>query len=149
MFDRIPAQVKLTDQLVTIPSATIEAGSARVTLAAEYQHPRDSFTTGQLHGRLQSTQVDLAMLQALQRQRPNTGGIVQLNADVSGRLSEVKRGAAQETEFLLTQVTADASIRGLRSEGQNYGDATVNARTSGQTVNYNLTSNFAGSNTRI
>jgi translocation and assembly module TamB len=148
VFDRAQVQVQLADQLVTIPSASIEAGAARVNLTAEYQHPRDSFTTGQIHGHIQSTQLDLAMLQGLQKKRPSTTGIAQLNADASGRLSQVTRGAAQGTEFQLTQLTADASIRGLRSEGQNYGDLTVNARTSGQTLSYNLTSDFAGSNIR-
>jgi len=148
MFDRAQLQVQLADQLVTIPSASVEAGAARVNLTAEYQHPRDSFTTGQIHGHIQSTQLDLATLQGLQKKRPSTTGIARLNAEASGRLSQVTHGAEQQTEFQLTQLTADASVRGLRSEGQNYGDLTVNARTSGQTVSYNLTSDFAGSNIR-
>ena len=148
MFDRAQVQVQLADQSVTIPSASLEAGAARLNLTAEYQHPRDSFTTGQIHGHIQSTQVDLAMLQGLQKKRPSTTGIAQLNADASGRLSEVTRGAEQHTEFQLTQLTADGSVRGLHSEGQNYGDLTVNARTNGQTLSYNLTSDFAGSNIR-
>jgi len=148
VFDRAQVQVQLTDQMVTIPSASIEAGAARVNLTAEYRHPRDSFTTGQIHGHIQSTQLDLAMLQGLQKKRASTTGLAQLNADASGSLSQVTRGAGQQTEFQLTQLTADASIRGLHSEGQNYGDLTVNARTSGQTLSYNLTSDFAGSNLR-
>src|SRR5712691_70361 len=148
VFDRALVQVQLADQSVTIPNASIEAGAARINLTAEYQHPRDSFTTGQIHGHIQSTQVDLAKLQGLQKQRPSTTGIAQVNADASGRLSQVTRGAEQQTEFQLTQLTADGSIRGLRSEGQNYGDLTVNARTSGQTLSYDLTSDFAGSNIR-
>jgi len=148
VFDRAQVQVQLADQSVTIPSASIETGAARINLTAEYQHPRDSFTTGQIHGHIQSTLVDLAMLQGLQKKRPSTTGIAQLNADASGRLSQVTRGAEQQTEFQLTQLTADGSVRGLRSEGQNYGDLTVNARTNGQTLSYNLMSDFGGSNIR-
>ena len=41
-FDRIQAKANLSDQLVTLPSATINAGAAQVTLAAEFRHPCDS-----------------------------------------------------------------------------------------------------------
>jgi translocation and assembly module TamB len=42
-------------------------------------------------------------------------------------------------------VNADASARGLRFQGQAYGDATLKASTSGNFVRYDLTSDFAGS----
>lgn len=148
-FDRIQAQVNLADQLVTIPAAQFTAGSARIQLTAEYQHPRDSFTTGRLHAHVQSNQVDLQQVRTLQKQRPNTAGVLQLNTDVTGNLSQVKAGGKEQTEFLLSSVNADASARGLRFEGQNYGDLTLNAQTSGQTVNYKLVSDFAGSNIRV
>jgi translocation and assembly module TamB len=147
-FDRVQAQMNLTDQLVTIQNATLEAGPARVTLTADFQHPRDSFTTGRLHAHVQSNQVDLAQIHNVQKQRPNTAGLLQLNIDVTGNLSDVKRGKEQ-TEFLLTSVNGDVSARGLRYEGQDYGDLTANARTSASAVTYQLTSDFAGSNIRV
>ncbi|HLG97016.1 MAG TPA: translocation/assembly module TamB domain-containing protein [Bryobacteraceae bacterium] len=140
-FDRIQARVNLADQLVTIPAATLEAGSARVNLTAEYQHPRDSFTTGQLHAHVQSNAVDLAQLRALQKQRPNTGGTLQVNMDAGGKVAP--------SQFLLTSLNGDFSARGLHFEGQTYGDLSATARTSGQTVQYQLTSDFAGSNVRV
>ncbi len=148
-FDRIRAQVSLTDQLVTIPNASLESGTARVSLTAEFQHPRDSFTTGRVHAHAQSNQVDLAQVHNVQKQRPNTAGLLQLNADVAGSLSEVKSGSKQQTEFLITSVNGDASARALRFEGQDYGDLTATARTSGSAVTYQLTSDFAGSNIRV
>jgi translocation and assembly module TamB len=139
-FDRAEAQVNLTDQLVTIPSAFVQLGPARLNLTGRFQHPRDSFTVGQLEADLQSDQINLAQVNELQKQRPNTAGIIQLHASIAGNLSG---------EFQLTNINGNASVRGLQSEGQNYGDLTVNATTSGQSVNYNLTSNFAGSNIHI
>ncbi len=141
-FDRIQAKVNLADQLITIPGATITAGPSQVSLTAEFQHPRDSMTTGRLHAHVQSNQVNLEQVRTLQSERPNTGGVLALNADVTGTL-------AQDSEFQLTTITADASARGLRFEGQNYGDATLRATTSGSTVSYDLTSNFAGSNIAV
>lgn len=141
-FDRLQAQVNLTDQLVTIPSALLASGSARVSLTAEFQHPPDSFTTGQLHAHVQSNAVDLAQLRNLQKQRPGTAGTFELNAEVRGTLSE-------REEFQLTSVTGDAAARGIRFEGANYGDITASARTTGQTAAYNIDSNFAGSNIQM
>ena len=143
-FDRIQAQVKLTDQNITLTNASLETTAGRVDLAAEFQHPRDSVATGQLHAHLQSNRIDLGNLTPLQRARPNATGIVQLNSDVTGTLS-----ASNSQRFLLTKITADGSVRGLHADGQNYGDLTVNAQTSGNTVSYNVTSDFAGSNVKL
>ena len=148
-FDRVQAQVTLSDQLVTVTNASLEAGAARVNLTAEFQHPRDSFTTGRVHAHVQSNQVDLAQIRNIQRQRANTAGLLQLNADLTGALLEVKRGSQQQTEFLLVSVNGDASAQGVRLEGETYGDLIATARTSGSAVTFQLTSNFAGSNIRV
>ena len=139
-FDRAEAQVNLTDQLVTVPAAFVQVGSARLNLNARYQHPRDSFTRGQLQADLQSDQINLAQLNELQKQRPKTVGTVQLHVNATGNLAG---------EFQLTSINGNAALHGLQSEGQNYGDLTATATTSGQAVNYNLTSNFAGSNIHV
>ncbi len=140
-FDRMQAQVNLADQLVTIPSASLEAGAARVNLTAQYQHPRDGFTTGQLQAHVQSNPVDLAQLRNLQKEHPNTTGIVQVNADVSAQVAP--------SDFLLTAVNGDLSAQGVDFAGTKYGDLNATARTTGQTVQYRLTSNFAGSNDQL
>jgi translocation and assembly module TamB len=140
-FDRIQARVNLADQLITVPSATLTSGPSQINLTAEFQHPRDTLSTGQLHAHVQSNQINLQQIQTLQKQQPNTAGTLNLNADV--------RGALNKSDFLLTAVNADASARGLRFENQPYGDATLHAVTSGNTVRYNVTSDFAGSDLRV
>ncbi len=148
-FDRMQAQVNLSDRLVTVSNTFLESGTERINLTARFEHPRNSITTGHLDTHVDSNQIDLAQFRPLQKERPNAAGMLQLNANLSATLSETKAGGKQETEFLLTSINADASARGLRSEGQDYGDLTLSARTSGQTVRYNLTSNLAGSNIRV
>ncbi len=130
-FDRIQAQISMTDRLVTVPGAYVVSGASRVDLTCEFRHPRDSFTTGTVHAHLQSNQVNLA-------QRANLAGTLQVNADVNGELGS--------GELRLTAVNGDASGHGLRFEGLNYGDLSLSARTSGNTVTYRGTSNFAASN---
>ena len=141
-FDRVEAQVNMADQLITIPAAYITAGAARIDMTADFQHPRDSMTTGRVHVHLKSNQVDLAQFRTVQKEWPNTAGQLQLQADAIGNLTA-------QSEFQLTTVNADASARNLRFEAQNYGDLTATARTNGQTVNYNVVSDFAGSNIKV
>ncbi len=144
-FDSLQAKLNLSDQLITIPSASMSSGTAHVNLTAEFRHPRDSFSTGQLHAHVQSNQVNLAEIRPLQQQRPNTAGTLNLNADVIGNVTQRDVKGKDETEFLLSSVNLDGGARNLQFEGQNYGDVTAKATTTGQTVAYNLQSNFAGS----
>src|SRR6185436_2431087 len=67
----------------------------------------------------------------------------------TGNLAQTNTGGQEETEFELTALNADATAKGLRFDGQNYGDATMKAATTGSTVNYDVTSNFAGSEIKV
>jgi translocation and assembly module TamB len=140
-FDRASIQVNLADQLVTVPAASIQGSAGRMDLTAEYQHPRDSFNTGHVHAHLQSSPVDLGQIRKVSAEQPDASGVVQLNVDMQGNL--------EQTGFLLTVANADVSARGVKFEGQNYGDLTASARTTGQTIAYNLNSDFAGANIRV
>src|SRR5260370_34689663 len=131
----------MADQLITIPAAYVTAGAARINLSAELQHPRDSMTTGRVHAQVQSNQFDLAQFRILQKQWPNTSGQVRIQADATGNLAA--------SDFQLTTLNADASAQRLRFEAQDYGDFTATAKTSGQTVDYRVVSDFAGSNLRV
>jgi translocation and assembly module TamB len=148
-FDNLQLRVNLADQLVTIPAASISAGAARINLTADFRHPRDTFASGQLHAHVQSNQVDLTRLRTVQKLQPNTAGQVQIDADFTADLSRTRSGGDNQIEFLPSRVNADISARGLRFEGQNYGDFSATARTGAQTVNYNVSWDFAGSNLRV
>jgi translocation and assembly module TamB len=144
-FDQVQAQVTMADQIIKIPAAQVVAGRARIQLSAEFQHPRESFTAGRVHGHIRADQVNLAQFQTLQKQLPNTSGEIELQADASGALSETNG----RTDFLLTEVSGNVSARSLRSEGQNYGDFKATARTQQQTLHYDVASDFAGSKISI
>jgi translocation and assembly module TamB len=144
-FDQAVVQLNLTDRFVTVPGAFITSGSARVNLTGEFQHPRDSFTAGQIHAHLQSNTVDLAQVRSLQQREPNSAGTLQVDADVNGNLSTV----GKQTELLFSRVSADVAGKNLKVDGQAYGDLTATARTNGNTVTYNASSNFAGSNIKV
>jgi translocation and assembly module TamB len=139
-FDRMDARVSFTDRLAVLQSASLAAGNAHVDLTGEFQHPRDSFTTGAVRARISTSQIDLAQLRTLQRRGPNTAGQVQLTAEIAGYLSS--------SEFLVSSVQADAAARALHFEGQAYGNFQGVVRTNGDTASFKATSDFAGSNLR-
>jgi len=134
-FDQANLQVNFNDRLVTIPAAYIQGSAGRVDLNAEFRHPQNSFTAGQLRASLKSTPIDLAKTES------NASGTLQLNADIAGDLN------AKQVQ--LTNVSADVNARALRFDGTSYGDLQAVARTANQTVTYTLTSDFAGSNVHV
>src|SRR5262249_34934463 len=89
-FDRLEAQIRMSDQHLEIPSAYIVAGSARINLGADFQHPRESLSTGRLHAHLQSNNINLAQFRTIQKARPKTSGELQMEADASGTISGQK-----------------------------------------------------------
>lgn len=147
-FDTIQARVTMNDQLVSIPTAYIASGPARVSLSAEFQHPRNSFTRGRAHAHVQSTDVNLAQILTVQ-QASSDAGVVRVNVDVTGDLGPQAKSGRAQPEFMLTSLNGEASARGLRIDGQAYGDFSLTSRTQGQAIDYSLTSDFAGSDIRV
>src|SRR6202034_3713223 len=72
-------------------------------------------------------------------------GAIQLTADAAADLREVNK----QNEVTISNISADLSARGLRVQNQAAGDLTATARTTNGTVNYNVASNFAGSNIQL
>ena len=147
-FDRIHAQVDLSSGLVAIPVAYIASGPARVDLTAEFHHPRESFSRGDIHAHVQSRGVDLAKFQTVQNQ-VRAAGALQLNADVNGSLLPTRVAGKEQTSFVLNNINADATGSGLRLNGDPYGDLNLTARTQGRNVAYNLSLSNAGSGLRV
>lgn len=133
-FNRIQLQANMTDQLAAIPVAYIDMPGGRIDLSAEFKHPRNSFDTGQLHAHVRSAGLNVS--------QNDLSGRLSIDADATGSLRKA------QPAFLLTAVNGNVSANGIRMRGVNYGDLSATARTAGQTISYNLTSDFAGSNIR-
>lgn len=140
-FDRIQAHVNLTDQLISISSATAERGSSRVAVTAELHHPRDSFTRGQLRAQVSGTQIELAQIRALQKQQNDAAGRLDFNVEISADLAT--------SNAQLTGVNGTVAAHGLRWMEENAGDLNITARSSRQTVQYQALSTFGGANIRV
>ncbi len=144
-FDRLYANINLSDQLITLSTIELDAAGGRINVNGTFQHPRDSFTAGHAQFHVATSNVQLANITPLRRENAGIAGVVQLMADAA---ADVRRVNAQ-SEVTVSSISADVSARGLRVQNQDAGDLTATARTTNGNVNYNLTSNFAGSNIRV
>ena len=144
-FDQGQLRVTFADQLIRIPSAYLVRDMSRVNLTADFRHPRESLTMGHLQAHVASTPVELGSLRNVQSQRSGTAGVFEADATVEGDLTPVLVENLQTTTFRLTNLKGDVAAKRLRIDGVNYGDVTANANTSGDTVAYKLSSNFADS----
>lgn len=144
-FDRAQANVGFTNQRVTLTSATVNTPAGNAQLSGTFDHPKDSFSTGQIQAQLATSQLQLGQLKAVDEKVKGLSGTAQATAQFNASLNSV-RG---ETQFQVQRVNADVNVRGLKAEGENYGDLTATARTNGNDVEYRVNSDFAGSTINV
>ena len=144
-FNRLYANVNLADRLITLAPLSLVAPAGRIDVNGTFQHPRDSFSTGHAQFRVTTTNIQLADIKMLQKQNVGAGGVINLSASAAADVREVNKQSA----VTVSNISADLSARKLRVQNQDAGNLTASARTANGTVNYNLTSNFAGSNINV
>ncbi|MBV9083047.1 MAG: hypothetical protein JOZ62_10245, partial [Acidobacteriaceae bacterium] len=144
-FNRVYAQVNLRDQLVTLSPLQVVSDAGTVDVNATFQHPPNSFTTGNAQLHVRTTSLQLATLKALQERSPGLAGAVQLTADAAANVREVNH----QTTVDVSNISADLSARGLVMQKEKAGDLTLTARTASRGVDYRLISDFAGSNINV
>jgi len=144
-FQRLYAQVNLSDQLIKLSNLELDAAGGRLNVNGTFQHPRDSFTTGHAQFHVASSNVQLANIVPLQRENAGVAGAIELTADAGADI----RKENNQSEVTIVNVSADLLARGLRVENQDAGNLTATARTVSGNVNYAITSNFAGSSIRL
>jgi translocation and assembly module TamB len=134
-FNRIQLQANMSDRLATVSSAFVDTPAGRVDLSAEFRHPRDSFTSGQLQARVRSGELDFSRMAVVAK----SSGSLSIDADVAGTLCDAPRG------FLLNAVNGNVSAKALDFRGVHFGDFTATAHSSGQNAVYDISSDLAGS----
>ena len=139
-FDSLAAHAVMTQGSVDVPSLAFVAGSSRIDASAGYRHAVNDLHHGTFRAHVASNQVQLAQFQRLVKDRPGLRGALALDADATGQVA----GDVQ-----LTTLNANAAVRGLEMEGKRLGDLTVAAATAGQAIQYNVSSDFAGSTIQV
>jgi translocation and assembly module TamB len=144
-FDTLTAHVAMTPQTIDIPTLSLVAGASRIDATANYQHAVNDLERGTLRAHVASNQVQLAQFQSLVKDRPGLQGVLSLNGDATANVLP----AANGTDVEIASVNANFSVRGMQMEGKALGDLTATAASAGNTLQYNVNSNFAGSTLRV
>lgn len=144
-FDRLRASVALSDKLIKLVSAEVQAGGAKMEASGTFAHPRDAWNAGTMQVQVKGEGIELAQIPGLMTRRPGLNGTLNVTATASANV----RQTAGAGEIDLTGVNGDAAIRGIRDGANSYGDLTANARTSGTGVEFSLDSNLAGSKIQL
>jgi translocation and assembly module TamB len=137
-FTRLQADVNYTSRALNVPRFHIEDGAAFVDASLAFTHPANDFEDGDVQLHMNSNQIQLARLKALQQSHPGLAGAVQLTADAVARLH--KNAAPQ-----FSTLNANLRATGVSMNKQNLGDLTANATTRGNAIDFNLTSDLAHS----
>lgn len=139
-FDSLTAHATMSQGGIEVPSVAYVAGPSRIDANASYRHAPNDLQHGNFRVHVASNQVQLAQFQSLVKNRPGLRGALTVNADATGAVA----GDVQ-----LTSLNANTGVRGLEMEGKRLGDLTATVSTAAQTVQYNVTSDFAGSTIRV
>lgn len=145
-FSRVYANVQLADRLVTIQQLEIASSAGTIDVTGTYQHPQHSFLSGAAVVNVTTpSPIDLSKVKMLEQRSPGSAGIVRINANAQATIAK----AASGETFNLTSVGADVTARGLVVQNEPAGDLSLTAQTQNRSVNYQLTSNFAGANVNV
>lgn len=144
-FQRIYANIQFADRLITLSPLEADIAGGRIEVSGSLRHPRDSFSTGQAQLQLKTENLQLANLEAVRRENRGIAGVIQLQAALT---AEVKKPGGK-MQLKISSVAGKLSATGLELERQSAGDLTATAGTMNGVVQYNLTSDFAGSQIRV
>lgn len=140
-FTRLQTAVNYDSRRIEVPQFRLEDGPSYVEMTVDFQHPAGDLQTGQARLHVASNGIPLTRVHALEESEPGLEGVIQLAADGAATL---RKGGAP----LFSTLNANVSAKGLAMNKKALGDLTATATTSGNAVNFNLGSDFAGSNIR-
>jgi translocation and assembly module TamB len=138
-FTRLQTSFNYTDVLVDVPQFHIEDGPSTLDLTASFNHPSGDLQHGQVRFRARSNEIQLSRIHTLAAARPGLAGLVQLTADGAATL----RGNAP---IAISTLDARLAAHSLTMNRKELGGLTATANASGNTVAFNVKSDFAHSN---
>ncbi len=137
-FTRLQTSFNFTDGLVDVPQFHLEDGPSTLDVSASFNHPAGDLQHGQVRFRARSNEIQLSRLHALAAARPGLAGLVQLTAGGAATL----RGSAP---IAFSTLDARLAAHSLTMNRKELGGLTATANATGNTVEFNLKSDFAHS----
>jgi translocation and assembly module TamB len=142
--EHLAAHVRYTAKRLEVASGQVTAGAKQVAFGAAFDHPADRWDTGKLAFRVSSNVMPLEQLHALAEARPGIQGTATVTANGTVDLAPGKA----EHGWRVRDLHLDVTGRGLRLEGQAFGDLRLTANSEGQVLRAHVESGFAGTSIR-
>ncbi|HUK15803.1 MAG TPA: translocation/assembly module TamB domain-containing protein, partial [Bryobacteraceae bacterium] len=139
-FDQLRMRAAMDDRNINVPTLQLTAGAARIEASAGFQHPVNDLQHGAIAAQVTSTQIRLAQLRTVNGAPQNLDGTVSLHATAAAELGQ---------QFEIRSLNANLSAQQLSMNGQALGNLTATAASAGQSIHYDVNSNFAGSTIRV
>jgi translocation and assembly module TamB len=136
-LNRIRATVNYLPDAVDVPVLEVVEGPSNITLSARYDHPRGNLQAGHLRFNVASSDIQLAQIRNIQKTRPGLAGLLHIKANGDATVQP------KEPRLLFSDLNADIAASGIRAGQKNFGDLTLAARTTGQTLNFTVDSDLA------
>jgi len=140
-FDRLQAAINYTASSIDMQSFRVDSGPSHVELTASFAHPADDLEDGQVRFHLQSSDLELSRFQTVKQAEPGLAGAVQLAADGAATLR-------RNTTPLIGTLDANVGAKGITMNKKPLGNLTATAKTQGNEVAFQLTSDFVHANIR-
>jgi translocation and assembly module TamB len=140
-FDRIDAKASYSPQAIDISELNIVAPGGSIQLAANYTHATSNFEDGALKFTVKSGDIHLAQIRTVQKFRQGLAGTLRMSADGA---ATIRPGADDKPQILFSSLNGNIDATGVAMKGKNLGGLRVAANTRGDTLTFNLDSDFAG-----
>jgi translocation and assembly module TamB len=124
---------------VTIPALRLSAPAGDIRLNGSLQHPAGDFNHGKLTLHVDSSDIQMARIHAIQESNLGLNGVLQVNTDVAGNLDLQNK----QMPVQLTNLNTNFHGRSMQLNGQDLGSLNLQAQTRGTQVALHLDSDLA------
>ena len=139
-YDSVSGRAQYLNRGAQLITATVNAGSKRLNIAARFDHSPATFLPGKLIFSASSNSLPLNQIVLARNREPDLRGNAQIKADGAIQLN---RNQASGVAFDILELNADVNATGLGMGVKQFGDLRMTARTRNDILTARVDSNAA------
>jgi translocation and assembly module TamB len=139
-YDSVSGRAQYLNRGAQVLTATVNAGSKRLNIAARFDHSPATFLPGKLIFSASSNSLPLNQIVLARNREPDLRGNAQIKADGAIQLN---RNQASRLDFDILELNADVNATGLAMGVKQFGDLRMTARTKNDILTARVDSNAA------
>ncbi len=140
-ISRLQGALQYSNTLLDIPEILLEVPAGNLTLTGSFSHPANDYDAGALQLKVNSTDIQLAKIEHIEKAKPGFAGTLHLAADLAAKVQAGK----SRREIRFSTLNASLSADALRLDKRPVGNVSLSARSNGANVDFQLDSELAQS----